>query len=254
MKYALSIFPTEYAIRIDDLARAAEERGFESLWVPEHTHIPISRRTPFPGGTELPREYSHTLDPFVALSAAAAVTKQTQARHRDLPGGRARPDRTRQGSRQPRPAVRGTVSVRYRRGMERRGDGKSRHRSQDPARPDARADRSDEGDLDSGAAAVPWPLRQLRSDLELSQAGSETPSADPDGRAGDQGAARCDRILRRLDADSGANQGSRPPGLRNYAARPRRPDAIRSRFRSQSSGAAATRKRSNNTSRRARSG
>jgi probable F420-dependent oxidoreductase len=74
MKYALSMFPTEYAIRIDDLARAAEERGFESLWVPEHTHIPVSRRTPFPGGTELPKEYSHTLDPFVALGAAAAVT------------------------------------------------------------------------------------------------------------------------------------------------------------------------------------
>jgi probable F420-dependent oxidoreductase len=74
MKYALSMFPTEYAIRIDDLARAAEARGFESLWVPEHTHIPLSRRTPFPGGTELPKEYSHTLDPFVALGAAAAVT------------------------------------------------------------------------------------------------------------------------------------------------------------------------------------
>jgi probable F420-dependent oxidoreductase len=74
MKYALSIFPTEYAIRIDELARAAEQRGFESLWVPEHTHIPTSRRTPYPAGTELPREYSHTLDPFVALSAAAAVT------------------------------------------------------------------------------------------------------------------------------------------------------------------------------------
>jgi len=74
MKYALSMFPTEYAIRIDDLARAAEERGFESFVGPEHTHIPTSRRTPFPGGTELPQEYSHTLDPFVALSAAAAVT------------------------------------------------------------------------------------------------------------------------------------------------------------------------------------
>jgi probable F420-dependent oxidoreductase len=74
MKYAVSIFPTEYAIRIDELARAAEARGFESLWVPEHTHIPTSRRTPYPGGAELPKEYSHTLDPFVALSAAAAVT------------------------------------------------------------------------------------------------------------------------------------------------------------------------------------
>jgi probable F420-dependent oxidoreductase len=76
MKYALSIFPTQYAIRIDELARAAEERGFESLWVPEHTHIPTSRRTPYPAGTELPKEYSHTLDPFVALSVAAAVTSK----------------------------------------------------------------------------------------------------------------------------------------------------------------------------------
>jgi probable F420-dependent oxidoreductase len=74
MHYGAFIFPTAYAIRIDELARALEERGFESLFVPEHTHIPLSRRTPFPGGGELPKEYSHTLDPFVALMAAAAVT------------------------------------------------------------------------------------------------------------------------------------------------------------------------------------
>src|SRR5262245_19058433 len=61
-------------MRIDELARALEERGFESLFVPEHTHIPLSRRTPFPGGGELPKEYSHTLDPFVGLMAAAAAT------------------------------------------------------------------------------------------------------------------------------------------------------------------------------------
>ncbi len=75
MHYGVCIFPTDYSIRIDELARAAEERGFESLFVTEHTHIPVSRRTPFPGGGELPREYSHTLDPFVALTAAAAVTR-----------------------------------------------------------------------------------------------------------------------------------------------------------------------------------
>lgn len=75
MHYGVLIFPTEYAIRIDELARAAEERGFESLFVTEHTHIPASRRTPFPGGAELPKEYSHTLDPFVALTAAAAATR-----------------------------------------------------------------------------------------------------------------------------------------------------------------------------------
>jgi len=74
MHIGVCMFNTDYAIRIEELARAAEERGFESLFVPEHTHIPASRRTPFPGGGELPREYSHTLDPFVALAYAAAVT------------------------------------------------------------------------------------------------------------------------------------------------------------------------------------
>jgi len=74
MHIGVCIFATEYAIRIDELAREAEARGFESLWVTEHTHIPASRRTPFPSGGELPREYSHTLDPFVSLMAAAAAT------------------------------------------------------------------------------------------------------------------------------------------------------------------------------------
>ena len=74
MHIGLCMFATDYAIRIDELARAAEERGFESLFVPEHTHIPASRRTPFPGGGQLPKEYSHTFDPFVSLMAAAAAT------------------------------------------------------------------------------------------------------------------------------------------------------------------------------------
>ena len=74
MKIGIYIFATDYTIRIDELARAAEERGFESLFIPEHTHIPASRRSPWPGGPELPREYWHTLDPFVALGYAAAAT------------------------------------------------------------------------------------------------------------------------------------------------------------------------------------
>ncbi len=74
MKFGVSMFDTDYAIRIDELARAAEERGFESLWIPEHTHIPKSRRSPWPGGPNLPKEYWHTYDPFVALAMAAAVT------------------------------------------------------------------------------------------------------------------------------------------------------------------------------------
>jgi probable F420-dependent oxidoreductase len=70
------IFPTDLSIRPDRLARELEDRGYESLWVTEHTHIPTSRRTPWPGGPELPEEYRRTLDPYVALTAAAAVTER----------------------------------------------------------------------------------------------------------------------------------------------------------------------------------
>ncbi|MCU0261353.1 MAG: LLM class F420-dependent oxidoreductase [Ilumatobacteraceae bacterium] len=68
------IFPTDLSIAPHELAVELEQRGFESLWVTEHTHIPTSRRTPWPGGADLPDEYRRTLDPFVALGAAAAVT------------------------------------------------------------------------------------------------------------------------------------------------------------------------------------
>ena len=67
-------FATEYGDNVVDVAREVEQRGFESLWLPEHTHIPTSRKSPYAGGTELPKEYSHTLDPFVALAAVATAT------------------------------------------------------------------------------------------------------------------------------------------------------------------------------------
>src|SRR5881398_3208480 len=76
MHYGVVMFPTEYAMAPDDLARALEERGFESVWFPEHTHIPASRRSPWPGGGELPRDYWSSYDPFVALMAAGAATKR----------------------------------------------------------------------------------------------------------------------------------------------------------------------------------
>jgi alkanesulfonate monooxygenase SsuD/methylene tetrahydromethanopterin reductase-like flavin-dependent oxidoreductase (luciferase family) len=72
----LFYFATEYGVPVVDIARTAEARGFESLWIPEHTHIPAARTTAYPGGGELPKEYAHTLDPFVALTAAAAVTER----------------------------------------------------------------------------------------------------------------------------------------------------------------------------------
>jgi probable F420-dependent oxidoreductase len=76
MRVGVFYFNPDYGIDIGELAGALEERGFASLYVPEHTHIPTSRRTPFPGGGELPKRYSHIRDPFVALSFAAAATKK----------------------------------------------------------------------------------------------------------------------------------------------------------------------------------
>ena len=75
MKFGIAIFPTDYAISMAELAPAVEEAGFESLWVAEHSHIPTSRATPYPAGGELPRMYMHTMDPFVALTAAAVASK-----------------------------------------------------------------------------------------------------------------------------------------------------------------------------------
>ena len=74
MQIGAAMFFTDYSMSPVALARALEERGFESLWAPEHSHIPVSRRTPFPGGTDLPKRYYDCMDPFVTLSAAAAAT------------------------------------------------------------------------------------------------------------------------------------------------------------------------------------
>jgi len=76
VKFGIAIFPTDYAISMTELGPAVEQAGFESLWVAEHSHIPASRETPWPGGAELPKHYWHTLDPFVALTAAAVATKK----------------------------------------------------------------------------------------------------------------------------------------------------------------------------------
>jgi probable F420-dependent oxidoreductase len=72
----ITMFATDVSIGPAELAREAEACGFESLFVPEHTHIPTSRRTPYPPGEPLPDEYRRTFDPFVALTAAAAVTER----------------------------------------------------------------------------------------------------------------------------------------------------------------------------------
>jgi probable F420-dependent oxidoreductase len=75
MHFGGAMFFTDYSMSAPELARALEERGFESVWAPEHSHIPLSRKTPFPGGGELPNPYYDAMDPFVVLAAAAQVTK-----------------------------------------------------------------------------------------------------------------------------------------------------------------------------------
>ncbi len=74
MDFGVLMFFTDYAISAVDLAKALEQRGFESVWAPEHSHIPVSRKTPFPGGGELPKRYYDAMDPFVSLTAAAVAT------------------------------------------------------------------------------------------------------------------------------------------------------------------------------------
>ena len=74
MDIGAAIFFTDYSMGPVELAKALEERGFESLWAPEHSHIPLSRTSPFPQGGDLPKKYYDVMDPFVTLGAAAAAT------------------------------------------------------------------------------------------------------------------------------------------------------------------------------------
>ena len=76
IEFGVYMFPTDYSVDPRELAAMLEVREFESVFFPEHTHIPASRETPYPPGGELPREYSHLYDPFVACMAAAAATKR----------------------------------------------------------------------------------------------------------------------------------------------------------------------------------
>jgi probable F420-dependent oxidoreductase len=74
MHFGAAMFFTDYSMTPAELAQALEQRGFESVWAPEHSHIPTSRRSPWPSGGELPRQYYDVMDPFVTLAAAAMVT------------------------------------------------------------------------------------------------------------------------------------------------------------------------------------
>ncbi len=75
LKLGASMFFTDYSVAPGVLGKLLEERGYESVWAPEHSHIPLSRKTPFPAGGDLPKKYYDAMDPFVTLTMAAAATK-----------------------------------------------------------------------------------------------------------------------------------------------------------------------------------
>ena len=75
LKFGVSMFFTDYSMGPAELGKVLESRGFESVWAPEHSHIPLSRKSPFPGGGDLPKKYYDCMDPFVTLTAAAMATQ-----------------------------------------------------------------------------------------------------------------------------------------------------------------------------------
>ena len=154
MDFGASMFMTDYAIGAAELARALEERGFESLWNPEHSHIPLSRKTPFPGGSELPKMYYDAMDPFVTLSVAAAVTTRLKVGtgvclviQRDT-------IQTAKLVASIDQAYKKTFSVRHRRRLEPGRNGGSRHGLRDALQADARADRGNQEYLDRQQARI----------------------------------------------------------------------------------------------------
>ena len=182
MQFGLSMFITDETIAPVALGRAAEDAGFESLFVPEHTHIPASRESAWPGGDELPREYSHTLDPFVSLSAIAATTERLRVGTGIALIVERDPITARPRGGLARPRLRRALRARHRRRLEPRGDAQPRHRPVPRAfavmRERALAMREI---WTQRGGVLPRRVRRLRSHLVVAQARPE-PAAGVDRR------------------------------------------------------------------------
>ena len=151
MDFGINFFPTDTTLQPVELARAVEERGFDSLWFAEHSHIPTSRATPaggMPGARPLPEKYWRTHEQFTALAACAVVTSTIRLGSGISPDRAARPDLDGQASSDRRRAVQRAVAVRDRLRMERRGDGQPRHRLLAAQGVDPGEDADDEVALD----------------------------------------------------------------------------------------------------------
>jgi Luciferase-like monooxygenase len=175
MEIGASIFFTEYSMAPADLAVALEQRGFDSLWVAEHSHMPVKRRFTHPlGEAALTKEYFDVMDPFVTLSVAAAVTTRLKlATAICLVIQRDTTDREARGL--ARPGIERPFPLCHRLRLECRGDGRPRHHVRDPHDKDAGADRSHEGDLEQGHRRVSRPNRRLSANAGLAQSRAEKP-------------------------------------------------------------------------------
>src|ERR1700694_328749 len=213
MKFGIAIFPTDRSIGVGELVREGEERGFESFWVPEHTHIPVSRRSPWPGGSELPEHYSRTLDPFVALTVAAEHSSRLLLGFGILLLVERDPIITAKAVASLDLISRGRVIFGIGGGwnleeMENHGTDPELCR----AAP-RRATAGDTQDLDPRRGGVPRRPRRLRPDLVVAQAGPG-PAADLCRRQHRAHPEAGDRVRRRLDPERRPVAAGRPgPGV-----------------------------------------
>ena len=173
MHFGVSMFHTDYSIPAVELAKALEARGFESMWAPEHSHIPVPRKTPFPGGGELPRPYYEVMDPFVVLSAAAVVTKTLKLATGVCLVVQRDPIQTAK-------LVASIDQVSGGRFLFGVGGGWNREEIEGHGtafatrfKADARAHRGDEGDMDPVEARISRRVRQFPADDDLAKAGPE---------------------------------------------------------------------------------
>ena len=177
MHFGVGLFFTDYSMTPAALGKALEERGFESVWAAEHSHIPLSRRSPWPGGGELPKQYYDVMDPFVTLTAAAAATTTLKVGTGVCLVNQRDPIQTAKLVASIDQVSGGPFPVRHRRWLERRGDGRSRHGVHHPRQAGAGTGGGDEGDLDGDKAGISRRVCQFRSDDGVAEAGSEAVSA-----------------------------------------------------------------------------
>ena len=158
-----------------DLGKALEQRGFESLFLAEHSHIPVDTKTPYPSGGPIPAKYYRTLDPFVALTAAAVATETARPGHRDRAGSPARSDPDGQRGCVTGSGVAGAVSIRRGHRLAARGNRQPRRESRGPGRVvDERLDAMIEI-WTQEKARIPRRIREFRSRSTVGRSQSSGP-------------------------------------------------------------------------------